>query len=303
MLLYVSGTSPFRPVNEVFVYDYKTGALVGWLTGFEGPQGMCVDKDGNVWITNSGGSSVVEYSHGRSKRLKTLIALGATDGCSVDPTSGDLAVVGAISHTRFGSGIEVFRNASGRPHEYTTEACSSMSPPGYDLNGNLYVEGANSASTTEAVCELPHRGKAMRSVSFNVPISPTAWGVGVMWDGKYITLDALSPCCARPYTIQTTVIYQMREDKNGNLAEAGKTVLSDGGACAVQGDQTIQPFIVGTQNTPLNKHQGTAVVASNDIIYCPYRFDYWSYPAGGNPQKVLDDAPASTAGQAVSIVE
>jgi hypothetical protein len=91
MLVYVSATS------AVCVYDYQTGALTGMLTGFTSATGQCVDKRGNVWVTDLDRSphwkgSVSEYAHGKGKRLETLSTNGPSAGCSVDPTSGNLAV-------------------------------------------------------------------------------------------------------------------------------------------------------------------------------------------------------------------
>ena len=50
-LLYVSDWG----TEDVFVYDYKTGTLVGTLTNLESPSGQCVDKKGDVWIVSAGG--------------------------------------------------------------------------------------------------------------------------------------------------------------------------------------------------------------------------------------------------------
>jgi hypothetical protein len=46
--LYISDMSS----DDVYVYNYKTGSLVGRLTGFYIPSGQCVDAKGDVWITD-----------------------------------------------------------------------------------------------------------------------------------------------------------------------------------------------------------------------------------------------------------
>jgi hypothetical protein len=51
-LLYVSDGS-----GVVYVYDYKSGEPAGKLTGFQYPFGQCVDKKGDVWITNFQGTT------------------------------------------------------------------------------------------------------------------------------------------------------------------------------------------------------------------------------------------------------
>src|ERR1700729_3285681 len=47
-LLYASDVDS----NDVRVYDYDTGREVGTLSGFSEPLDQCVDKAGDVWITN-----------------------------------------------------------------------------------------------------------------------------------------------------------------------------------------------------------------------------------------------------------
>ncbi len=94
-LLYTSDLS----TNDVYVYNYQTGKVVGTLTGFNEPYGQCVDKKGEVWITNFEAASVVEYAHGRAQPIKTLNTDGSSDGCSIDPTTGNLAV-SSWSHWR-----------------------------------------------------------------------------------------------------------------------------------------------------------------------------------------------------------
>src|SRR5579862_2447400 len=48
-LLYISDLD----AQAVFIYTYGHGyKLVGELTGFFNPEGLCVDKTGNVYVTN-----------------------------------------------------------------------------------------------------------------------------------------------------------------------------------------------------------------------------------------------------------
>jgi hypothetical protein len=57
--------------DAVYVYAYEPGkgkTLVGTLTNFTAPKGLCVDKSGNVFITDDvpypvGPSKIFEYAH------------------------------------------------------------------------------------------------------------------------------------------------------------------------------------------------------------------------------------------------
>ncbi len=62
-----------------------------------------------------------------------------------------------------------------------------------------------------------------------------------------------------------TVIYQMTEDVSGNLTEVGRSIFTDD--CGGFGNEIKnQAFIVGTENTPIDKHQGSVVIGGAAVI-------------------------------------
>lgn len=66
-LLYVSNSGS----GSVTVYTYLNGGgllLVGTLSGFSLPAGMCTDKAGDVFIPDYGRRKIFEYAHGGSTR-------------------------------------------------------------------------------------------------------------------------------------------------------------------------------------------------------------------------------------------
>ena len=70
-LLYISNIG----TASVTAYTYVDGGsliLVGQLTGFTSPAGMCADKAGDVWITDSGTDTVYEYQHGGTTPIATI---------------------------------------------------------------------------------------------------------------------------------------------------------------------------------------------------------------------------------------
>src|ERR1700722_208896 len=88
-LMYISDSF----ASTVYVYSYPAGKLVGELTGLSGPQGMCADAKGNIWVTSSLTNQIMEFAHGGTSPLVTLMQTGQIfDGCSVDPSTGALAV-------------------------------------------------------------------------------------------------------------------------------------------------------------------------------------------------------------------
>jgi hypothetical protein len=281
-LLYVSDSWS----SDVYVYDYASRRLVGILSGFTTPAGQCVDRHGNIWITEFSGIQVFEYAHGGSTPIRTLTT-GAqySFGCSVDPKTGNLAVANDGNSGTIPGQVLLFKDASGVPISYQNGHCLELSSPGYDDKGNLYVEGGS--YQTNDVCRLPHGGATLGLVSSNQLIYAPG---SVMWDGQYITLEDNEYKGNR-----NTAIYQMQEATGGNLTLVGTVQLNDD--CG--SDEFIaQPFILGRSNTPRNRKQGYSVVGSN--ADCKSKVDFWSYPAGGDLVPLIM-APKEPDGQSVSV--
>ena len=310
-LLYVSDLT----TNDVFIFN-SAGAPVGVIkngnTGFVNPYGQCVDKTGDVFVAYYISGFPVEYARGATTPRTTFYySDGDTDGCSIDPTSGNLGVANWDGF--YGGSIAVYNapffnnqppscwyfpgtvgcvkcNPSAcMPAPPSSDVNYRFWPPGYDNMGNLYVESYNVATATSQVWELPHGGNSLVAIPTNVTIN---YPGSVMWDGKYITLTD------QDYNgVFQTAIYQMTAPPSGGLTTAGTTVLTD--TCNNNYVDVAQPFIAGKKNTPVNKTQGTDVVGGN--LDCTNRFDEWAYTAGGNPTATLPGAPAQPSGQSVSV--
>ena len=85
--------------NDVYMFTLPAMTLTGTLTGFSEPQGMCIDKSRNVWITNTGTLQIYQYSPGGTL-LKTLTdPNGDPVGCAVNRNNGDLAVTNIFNNT------------------------------------------------------------------------------------------------------------------------------------------------------------------------------------------------------------
>ncbi|HLY01702.1 MAG TPA: hypothetical protein VKR56_04310 [Candidatus Cybelea sp.] len=265
-LLYVSRLGTF----EVDIFRYNSTTMVGKLTNLNYPYGLCSDRKGDVWITEFNGFEVVEYAHGGTTPLKTLATGGRPIGCSVDAKSGDLAV--ADFSTTSGSGdIEIFKNASGQPAKYTSSNFNYLYPPGYDNQGNIFVEGrANSGAT--GLTELRKGGTTLVPVSLKGGIFSPA---GVMWDGKYVAA-ADQEYHAQPFTS----IYRLKvSDYKATIVSF--TVLTDPYHIV----QIVQPWIQGDE---------VAGASSNGHVCI------WEYPRGGDPRWTIkgitgDGVTVSTA--------
>jgi hypothetical protein len=77
----------------VHVFSYPKGQYVGDINAFG--YGLCSDRAGDVFVADAPNRQLYEYRHGSTKRLQTLYD-NYVDfnpiNCSVDPTTGNLAV-------------------------------------------------------------------------------------------------------------------------------------------------------------------------------------------------------------------
>lgn len=287
-LLYVSDGA----TNDVYVYDYPKGTAVGKLTGFDYPDGQCVDANGDVYITNFEGGNVIEYAHGGTEPIKTLATHGYAIGCSVSP-SGDLAVTNfstkkGRNDDRGPGNVSIFKNASGKPRVYSDPSdCYYLWPAGYDDKGNLFAEGEY---TSIGVCWIPAGAASMRPIGFGEQIY---FPGSVMWTG--VSLAFADQNYGNSY--QTGLYIATLSASNLNII--GSVGFSD--SCNEDYVDVGQPFLVGRRNTPVNKTAATVVVGGN--LWCSNVVDFWTFLQGGNPHSTLGEAPQSPYGQSVSIGE
>jgi hypothetical protein len=244
-LLYVSDYQN----DEVFVFSFPDGTLKGTLSGFAGPFGECSDGAGNVFITNARPPEILEFAHGGTSPIATLKDPGQYPyACSIDPTTGNLAVTNEYSRNSTPGSVAIYHHASGAPQIYHDSSFYYMFFCGYDDAGNLFVDGQPQPSGGFAFAELPRGRATLREISLNANIG---FPGGVQWDGKYIAVgDQISSTIDR-FTI---------EGKTGT--ETGSTHLNDT-------KQIVQFWKQG------------AYVVGPDAIY--FRVGIWKYPAGGNP--------------------
>lgn len=266
-LLYVSNDGN----NTVTVYSFRPTALVGTLTGFDIPYGLCVDNKQNIYVADYGSGNVYEYAHGGTSRIKTIsISAGLPYGCSVDPTTGNLAVLST------GGGVLVFPNGSGSPTTYKNSNFADYYYPSYDDQGNLFVDGVNT-KFGPAFGELPKGGSTLESVTLNQTIYQNA---GIQWDGKYLAvLDN---------GLQGNRIYQFSISASAGTLE-GTTVLT--------GTKAVQQFWVPKFGNGNVNPQGKWVAGADSYNS---NAPYFAYPSGGSALKTITDSISTPWGVTVS---
>lgn len=183
-LLYISDFS------GVHVYSYPSEKPVGELGGFQSPEGLCSDKAGNVFITDTEAHRVYEFAHGGTRPLATLYddyANFNAFACSVDRTTNTLAVTSADSNQVF-----LFAGEGGSPVIYNNPYAFGYFCT-YDESGNFFTRGTNNH-----IAELPRDETKFKNIRLSKPVKDI---VGFAWDGQHLSING---------TLPTVVNYRIR---------------------------------------------------------------------------------------------
>jgi hypothetical protein len=256
--------------DDVYVYSCPQRKLEGTLTGFQAPNGACVDKVGNVFIANLNAHDILEYPHGGARLVATLSDPGNYPiDCSVDPTSGNLSVTNAGFFGSEEGGVAIYKNATGPPTFYTDPDIYDYRYCGFDNHGNLFVDGEVEGPVFR-FAELRKGSHTFTNISLNQSIQ---YPGGVLWDGAHVAVANAGDGARDIPTIYEFAI-------SGNRGtEVGYTPL-------VGSDSVFQFWI-----------QGDTVIAPDSGGSQEVRF--YNYPAGGSARKLLTGF-IEPAGAAVS---
>lgn len=282
-LLYTSNAL----TDEVDIYNAngKSNKLMGQITGFNEPYGMCADKSGNVYVTNMQSQDILEYAHGGTTAINTISdGYGDPGGCSINPKTGDLAVTNFEGGASGFGNLVVYANATGSGTVFQTGNYAQVFAPVYDGNGNLFFEMMDLANRQTTVYELPSGASSL--VTIAMPSGVTIYSPsGATWDGKYVGI--------------TDEQYQNGEDEGlYRLSISGTSATLVGQAsytdsCYYNYSITIQPIIYHNK-----------LISGNNYCYYAnvYHIDYWNYKNGGNPIRYIDGSPTqdTSYGQAIS---
>ena len=254
-LLYVSSD------EDVNVYSYPQGNLVGQLVGFGAAWGECGDKSGNVYITDALNGDVVEYAHGGTQPLAVFTGqLINPGGCAVDPLGGALAVTtGGMFGSQSGT-LAIFAAASQPPTLYANKNIVAYGFCGYDARGNLFVDGID-ANWDPELAVLRHDSDSLKSIKVNDTVGPLG---AVQWDGKYLAVgQAIHPAIYR---------YRIRGNRG---TVVGSTALT-------AAYQAHQFQIVGDRAIVANQYYHNLYEVETNVIV-------FAYPAGGQALEVISE--------------
>ena len=278
-LLFISDDSS----QDVYIFTMPAMQLKGTLTGFNGPQGLCTDKQGNIWVVNTGTSQGLKYS--RSGHLLGSVSdpSGTPAGCAVNPTNGDLALSETRGTSSGAGGIEIYHNGSGSPTRYSNPSQYEYFFPAYDTKGNLYVDGFSYPTFAVMISELPSGKHKMHTINYSG--GTIGFPGGVNWDRVHGQLLVNDQECQAVYS---SCVYQLTVS-GSSATIVGFTPLNNlnGSACDV--DQgTIAPF---------SKYFAGPCIS---YAYSVNSVDRWAYPSGGTSGRYNDSVVVQPIGSAIS---
>lgn len=201
--------------SQIFIYSYPRLKHVFTLQPATGTASECSDRAGNVFVATSDG--LLEYRHGGVSPIATIGL--ESDACSVDPVSGDLAVV------QYGYGIRIFRPTKNGWHLPATRTPAFQAAScGYDNRGNLFVDGA---SGNLELAELPKGAKTFVSISVDQPVYAAG---SVQWDGAHlaVTDSEANPTTIYRYSISGSAATLAGTTKLSGSTRAGETWIFKG---------------------------------------------------------------------------
>ena len=251
-LLYVGdlGTS------QVDVLNYPQGKLQFTLTGFGSVNGLCTDFDGDVYVSDGHDGKLVEFNYKGTKRVRTLSDPGYyTQGCAIDPKTGNLAVAVQPMSSNPG-GIAIFRNAKGQPQNYVGYDFFFPSFCTYDYRGDLFFDGSD-VHGMFFFGEQARGSKTLQRITLPQPIEVAG---GVKFDGQHVVVDDQGA------GYKGSTLYEF-SIKGSSATETGTTPL--GGSVDVIG--------FGLYN---NRVIGPNIGSAPNVMY-------WAYPKGGKSRKTL----------------
>jgi len=231
---------------------------------------MCTDEAGDVFVTipsppSEGNGHIYEYAHGGTSPIATLDDDGFPYGCSVDPTTGNLAVANYFTPgSQYGHGnVAIYPDAQGTPTYYKDANIYWYMFCSYDSSGNLLVNG-NAESSSPPFALLPKGSSSFIDVTMN-----ESFGYGpIQWDGHEFAIG-WSPAHTTPTIYEVSVSGSKGTVIGGTRLDGAIKRVE--GPFLVQSDRVIAPYL------PSGEDHGSGVSYVG----------YWDYPNGGDPKQIV----------------
>lgn len=296
-LLFVSDVGD----NDVYIFSMPSLTLMATVTGFNEPQGMCSDKTGDVWVTNTNTLQIFKLNRSGSIVGTLNDSSGYPVGCAWDKKTGNLAVTNISDPGSTPGQILVYPGASGTPTAYTDPDMAYYYFPAYDKNGNLFVDGFDSSDTYFVLAKLPKNANSASTVTIG---GGTIYFPGtVQWvsrkAGPYLIVGDQE--CGGNVYLESSCLYAVSLSGRGGLTGTitGSTPLDNSTgspACDVtQGVRNGERFFGSDYEYSTSSGYGCASGGS-----VASATNLWAYPGGGTPLRTSPNAESAPVGAAIS---
>jgi len=244
----------------VEMLTYPKGRLVGTLNGVDRPpESLCSDSAGNVYVTAllfGSHSPIYEFAHGGNTPINTLEDPGFSVGCSVDPTTGDVAVANSQFPGSNGF-VAIFHPGNNNPKLYASPSIKSFGGCSFDGNGDLLATILDRRDQNGLVM-LRHGESKFTRLTLNKQLNEAG---PVQWDGRYFAVGYVLP----------HKIYQVAV--SGSAATVVKTIRLGYRDYRIDNEFWIQNKTIVAVVGPLSSGESAVGV--------------WNYPQGGTATKIL----------------
>jgi hypothetical protein len=257
-LLYVSSD-----YSDEKVYSFPEGQLLQTLTISGGPEALCTDKLGDVYIPQGYGQIVAEYAHGGTEPIASWGFPNVTpQACAVDPATGDVAVAGGNQK------LVIFSPTFGNVTYYSNSAIESYYYATYSAARDLFVVVYTFASGYE-LWELSKGSSTLKKVALPFDL---CCPYDVQWDGKYLAIETSHS--SGTATIDRLAVHDYRAKVEGRV------------------------HLTYTQT-----YTSQFWIEGSTLIHSDYYSDdvaFFKYPAGGSPTKTIKRVGPYVVGITVS---
>jgi hypothetical protein len=174
--------------RAVIMVSYPQGQIVGSIPWYFANGILCSDpNNGNVFLPEGG--TIYEYAHGGTSPFATLsipTGYSPAGGCSVDPTTDNLALVTqTIKNGNSWGAVLVYPGAQGSPTIYISNKLAIFKYPAYDNAGNLFVTSDTKKSNFR-FGEIQAGQNQFTLIKLNANVG---FPNKIQWDGTYLTFE------------------------------------------------------------------------------------------------------------------
>lgn len=168
----------------IVILTYPTLSIVARIRAYRNWYAVCSDPNNGNVLAISGTNEIDEYAHGGTTPIaKIILPSGYPTACSVDPTTGNLAVAAIDTPKELQDALFIYPQAQGNPTMYSDKQLPGLISPAYDDAGNLFV-GARNKADGSRIGELKV-GRNQFTV-IKVTGARDTYLQQIQWDGTYL---------------------------------------------------------------------------------------------------------------------